>query len=278
MGSLKKDPSFVFCNFNKFLKNNPTTVRSWIRILREVPGSILCSLENPTEGISYLRKFIHEATAKTVYHKHNDTTTYVPLDGDDINNRIFFLPWEGNPFDHQRRSFDFCNIVLDSYPYNGHTVAQDALYAGVPIVTRSDGVDMSSRVSTSANRIIYDDDDSYDGSAYDGTKKRLSDELNAYNGPTHYEDLAISIGNNQTKFNILRTKLISTCLQKNPMHRYWDVSRYVRNFQTALFKVWDKFLSGESPDHIFVQEKEKEEEGNVSNSNDIEEEGLKEEK
>ena len=41
--------SFVYCNFNKFLKHNPETVRSWIRILKEVPNSILCLLENPTE-------------------------------------------------------------------------------------------------------------------------------------------------------------------------------------------------------------------------------------
>jgi len=41
--------SFVYCNFNKFLKHNPETVRSWIRILNEVPNSILCLLENPTE-------------------------------------------------------------------------------------------------------------------------------------------------------------------------------------------------------------------------------------
>jgi protein O-GlcNAc transferase len=41
--------SFVYCNFNKFLKHNPETVRSWIRILNEVPNSILCLLENPKE-------------------------------------------------------------------------------------------------------------------------------------------------------------------------------------------------------------------------------------
>ena len=41
--------SFVYCNFNKFLKHNPETVRSWIRILEQVPNSILCLLENPVE-------------------------------------------------------------------------------------------------------------------------------------------------------------------------------------------------------------------------------------
>lgn len=67
--------------------------------------------------------------------------------------RIHFLPWERNPFDHQARNQDFCNIMLDSWPYNGHTVAQDSLYGGVPIVTRSDGDDMSSRV-VSLDRVL----------------------------------------------------------------------------------------------------------------------------
>lgn len=53
-------PTFVFCNFNKFLKNSPDTVRSWIRILREVPDSMLCLLENPKAGTNYLKRFIHE--------------------------------------------------------------------------------------------------------------------------------------------------------------------------------------------------------------------------
>ena len=141
-----KEPSIVFCNYNKFLKNNPETVRSWIRILREVPNSMLCLLENPQSGVIYMRKFIHEAAGTSKGDADEDS--FVPGDGDDLNNRIHFLPWERNPFDHQQRNHDFCNVMLDSYPYNGHTVAQDSLYGGVPIVTRSDGDDMCSRVSS----------------------------------------------------------------------------------------------------------------------------------
>ena len=92
-----------------------------------------------------MRKFIHEAAGTSKGDADEDS--FVPGDGDDLNDRIHFLPWERNPFDHQQRNHDFCNVMLDSYPYNGHTVAQDSLYGGVPIVTRSDGDDMSSRVS-----------------------------------------------------------------------------------------------------------------------------------
>jgi protein O-GlcNAc transferase len=126
--------------------------------------------------------------------------------------------------------------MLDSYPYNGHTVAQDALYGGVPIVTRSDGDDMSSRVSTSANLVLG------------------LEELNAYDGPRQYEDIAIELGRNSSKLEALRNKLVGTALQRNPMHPYWDVPRYVKNFETGLTVAWERYLSGKSPTHITIEE------------------------
>lgn len=126
--------------------------------------------------------------------------------------------------------------MLDSHPYNGHTVAQDSLYGGVPIVTRSDGKDMSSRVTTSANVVLG------------------LEQLNAHNGVRQYEEIAIRVGINQTEYNQIRTKLISTCLQRNPMHPYWDVARYVKNFEAGLEAAWQIFLSGKDPEHIFVNE------------------------
>jgi protein O-GlcNAc transferase len=202
-----KRPKFVFCNFNKFLKNSPETVRSWLRILREVPDAMLCLLENPKSGILYLRRFVHEAAGAPILQDDGTGKTvpsFHPIDGDALNDRIHFLPWEKNPFDHQARNQDFCNIMLDSYPYNGHTVAQDALYGGVPIVTRSDGDDMSSRVTTSANVVLG------------------LGELNAYGGTKQYEDIAIELGNNRSKYESIRRRLIDTALQTNPMHPYWD--------------------------------------------------------
>jgi protein O-GlcNAc transferase len=228
--------SFVYCNFNKLLKANPETIRSWIRILREVPDSILCLLENPTVAIPYLRKFVHEAAGTST--NHSDPSTFIPGDGEELNHRIHFLSWEKNPYDHQMRNQDFCNVMIDSHPYNGHTVAQDALYGGVPVVTRSDGIDMSARVSTSANIVLG------------------LEQLNAYNGSQQYEDIAIRLGNNESYYHATRNKLIDSCLQRNPMHPYWDVARYVKNFETGLKMVWELFLDGKSPQHIRIQESE----------------------
>jgi len=235
-----KKTKVVFCNFNKFLKNSPETLRSWIRILREVPDSMICLLENPKTGEKYLRRFIHESAGEPKSYKDSKTgeklSDFVPNDGDSLNERIHFLPWERNPFDHQARNQDFCHVMLDSHPYNGHTVAQDALYGGVPIVTRSDGDDMSSRVTTSANIVLGLED------------------LNAYDGSRHYEDIAIELGNNQTKFKEVRRRLIDTARQTNPMHPYWDAPRYVKNIESGLIAAWERFLAGKEPDVIEVVE------------------------
>eukprot|EP00957_Ditylum_brightwellii_P043297 3281311-Ditylum_brightwellii.AAC.1 len=74
-----------------------------------------------------------------------------------------------------RDRHDGDDLNSHSHPYNGHTTAQDALYGGVPIVTRSDGDDMSSRVSTSANIVLGLED------------------LNAYAGVEEYERIAIKL-------------------------------------------------------------------------------------
>lgn len=109
---IEKEVSFVYCNFNKFLKNNPETMMSWLRILDEIPDSILCLLQNPREGVANIRQFVTEVGTS------NDKATVDGKGGSDLNNRIHFISWEQNPFDHQQRSHSLCNAMLDSHPYN----------------------------------------------------------------------------------------------------------------------------------------------------------------
>jgi hypothetical protein len=78
--------------------------------------------------------------------------------------------------------------------------------------------------------------------------------MNAYDGPRHYEDIAIDLGNNATKFRNIRRRLIDTALQTNPMHPYWDAPRYVKNLESGLMAAWERFLAGEEPGTIEVVE------------------------
>eukprot|EP00590_Aulacoseira_subarctica_P010670 CAMPEP_0172417610 /NCGR_PEP_ID=MMETSP1064-20121228/4141_1 /TAXON_ID=202472 /ORGANISM="Aulacoseira subarctica , Strain CCAP 1002/5" /LENGTH=752 /DNA_ID=CAMNT_0013156069 /DNA_START=154 /DNA_END=2412 /DNA_ORIENTATION=- len=208
------DVSFVFCNFHKFLKYNPETMRSWLNILSAVPDSILCLLKNPPSGEPNLRQFVDDISPA-------------------MNERIHFLEWEDSLVNHQARNRDLCNVVLDTWPYNGHTTTMDALYAGVPVVTRSDGDHMVARVTTSANIVL-------------GIL-----ELNG-NGALEYESIAIKLAENFSFYTSIREHLIDTCLQTEPMHRFWDVKRYTKDLEEGLEIAFNNYMAGGSSAHIFV--------------------------
>jgi protein O-GlcNAc transferase len=97
---------------------------------------------------------------------------------------------------------------------------------------------MSSRVTTSGNIVLG------------------LEELNAYNGPKHYEDIAIDFGIRRSKYEDVRRRLVDTALQRNPMHPYWDAPRYTSSLQQGVLMAWERFLSGQAPDHITVVESE----------------------
>lgn len=97
-----------------------------------MPDSIICPLGNPTEGTANILQLVN------IFDKS-------------LVKRVHFLQWEPSPFNNQRRMQDFCNAVLESRLYNGHTTAADAMYTEVTTVTLSNGSNMGSRVSTSAN-------------------------------------------------------------------------------------------------------------------------------
>jgi hypothetical protein len=174
------------------------------------PVSSACSKEIRSVTLPDIA-FIEDATLDQEDSWKGVTITFPPS---------IIIKWEPNPFDHQRRNGDFCNAVLDSYPYSGHTTAQDALYAGVPIVTRSDGVEMASRVNTAANVVLG------------------LGELNAVGGLVEYRDIAIRLGTDRSFFGEMRERLLDTCLKRDPMHPYWDVERYVRDFEALLMMAW----------------------------------------
>jgi len=192
--------------------------RTWLRVLEQVPDSTLCLLTYPMEGVTNLLSFTYDYNFELI-------------------DRIGFLQWENNPFDHQQRSRDFCNVILDSYPYNGHTTSMDALYAGVPIITRSDGDDMSSRVITSANIVL-------------GTP-----ELNAEGGIEEYEQIAVRIAKDKEFYNSMRKKIIDAALMEEPrIHKFWDMERYTKNLEKGIEVAFEKYLNGEAPGHIYVKD------------------------
>ena len=107
--------AFVFCAFNNSYKITQPMFESWVRILKASPNSVLWLLEDNVWAKENLRKVA----------QHN---------GVDINRLHFAERIE--PKDYLAR-FQAADLFLDTTPYNAGTTANDALWAGLPILTLS---------------------------------------------------------------------------------------------------------------------------------------------
>ncbi len=117
----------VFCSFNHDYKISPAVFDCWLELLRDVPGSVL-----------WLMKLNDAARA--------NLGTYAAERGIDPK-RLVFAQRVPDIADHLAR-YRLADVFLDTYPYNGHTTASDALLAGLPVVTMS-GETFASRVAGS---------------------------------------------------------------------------------------------------------------------------------
>jgi len=104
---------FVFCCFNGNYKITPSTFDGWMRILRQVDGSVLFLYADNELAATNLRK---EASQRGV----------------DANRLVFggriVMP------DYLAR-YRAADLFLDTLPFNAGTTASDALWAGLPVLT-----------------------------------------------------------------------------------------------------------------------------------------------
>ena len=124
------ETGFVFCCLSAAYKITPPIFDVWMRLLSEVPGSVLWLLDSGPAATGNLRR---EADAR--------------LAGGAA--RLVFAPSLPNR-EHLAR-LAAADLFLDTLPYNAHTVTSDALWAGCPVVTCA-GATFASRVAGSILR------------------------------------------------------------------------------------------------------------------------------
>jgi predicted O-linked N-acetylglucosamine transferase (SPINDLY family) len=105
--------AFVFCCFNNGYKILPPTFDGWMRILHAVEGSVLWLMDHNELGTRNLKR---EAQARGI-----------------DPSRLIFAPRMKLP-EHLARH-RLADLFLDTLPYNAHTTASDALWAGLPLLT-----------------------------------------------------------------------------------------------------------------------------------------------
>ena len=104
----------VLCCFNNSYKLNPASVDRALAVLRQVPGSVLWLLSGPGRADDRLRA-------------HAQARGIDPA-------RLVFMAKQ--PHAEYLARLQQADLFLDTGPYNAHTTASDALWAGCPVLTR----------------------------------------------------------------------------------------------------------------------------------------------
>jgi predicted O-linked N-acetylglucosamine transferase (SPINDLY family) len=105
--------AFVFCCFNNPQKITPEIFDIWMRLLHATEGSVLWLFAGNAKAVANLRL---EAEKRGV-----------------VPERLIFAP-KASVADHLARH-RLADLCLDTLPYNAHTTASDALWAGLPVLT-----------------------------------------------------------------------------------------------------------------------------------------------
>jgi protein O-GlcNAc transferase len=199
--------AFVFCNFNNAYKLTPSTFDSWMRILKQVDGSVLWLLESAAPYAGNLRR---EAEKRGV-----------------AGTRLIFAP--DLPTDQHLARLQLADLFLDGLPYNAHTTASDALWAGVPLITAK-GTTFPGRVAASLLLAVE---------LPELVTENMSD----------FEALAVRLAKDPAALKALRDRLA----QSRNRTALFDTDRFRKNIEAAYRTMWESWLAGEQPKGFAVK-------------------------
>lgn len=201
------DDGFVFCCFNNNYKITPDVFDLWMRILTKAPGSVLWLRENNAISAVNLKR---EAELRGVSAERII-----------FAKRLSLLP------DHLARH-RMADLFLDTLPYNAHTTACDALWAGLPVLTQI-GETFAGRVAASLLQAV-------------GLPELITQNSK------EYEDLAIEIATHPEALSAMKNKLRDNRLT-TPL---FDTTLFVRRIEAAYVAMHERYQAGLAPDTFEV--------------------------
>jgi predicted O-linked N-acetylglucosamine transferase (SPINDLY family) len=196
------DNGFVFCSFNNSWKIRPPVFDVWMRLLGNVPRSVLWLSQGEEIALTNLRR-------------HAEARGIDP-------GRLIFAPKVPSAAEHFARH-QLADLFLDTYPYNAHSTAADALWCGLPVLTCS-GRTFASRVAASALTAV-------------GLPELMTHDL------AQYERMAMRLAQECALLEELRRKLAlnrTTCA-------LFDSDRFRRHIELAYFEMLEIWHRGEVP-------------------------------
>lgn len=198
---------FVFCAINNTYKITPAEFDIWMRLLHTIKGSVLWLLEKNKWAKANLLK---EANLRGIK-----------------SDRLVFA--QKVEHDQYLAQFRHADLFLDTFVYNAGATASNALWAGLPVLTKV-GKGYSARMASSLLLSI-------------GLPELITST------ETEYENLALALASNPKLLAFIKLKLKSN-REKTPL---FNAELFTRQLEIGYKKAFDLHLAGKPPEPIYIK-------------------------
>ena len=202
------EQGFVFCCFNQNYKISPTEFDIWMRLLRKVEGSVLWLLKSNKWSEDNLRL---EAEKRGI-----------------SSERLIFA--EKKPQAEHLARQRLADLFIDTFNVNAHTTTSDALWAGLPVVTKL-GKGFAARVAGSLL------------SAIDMSELITETEQ-------EYESLILDLATNPERLGAIKLELAANRLSK-PL---FNTELFTKHLEDGYQRAYQQYFDGKKPEAIYVPE------------------------
>ena len=203
------ETGFVFCSINNSYKITPEVFDIWMRLLAAVDNSVLWLTHSNSAAV---RNLDAEAAAR----------------GIDPCRLVFATPIPKSE-DHLGR-LRLADLFLDTLPYNSHSTACEALWAGLPVLTCMGG-SFPGRVAASVLGAV-------------GLPEMVTHSL------AEYEARALALARDSAALAAVKAKLARN-RETQPL---FDTVRYTRYLEAAYMGMWERYVRGEPPASFAVDD------------------------
>ena len=192
------EDGFVFCCFNNSFKITPKEFDIWMRLLSKVDGSVLWLLKANKSSVENLKSEAEKRGVKA--------------------DRLIFA--DKLAIEEHLARQRLADLFLDTFNFNAHTTASDALWVGLPVVTKI-GKGFAARVAGSLLTSI-----------------EVPELITT--SEKEYEALALDLATNPEKLSLIKKKLAD----KRSTAPLFDTETYTKNLEKAYTKAYERYSSG----------------------------------
>jgi predicted O-linked N-acetylglucosamine transferase (SPINDLY family) len=200
------DDAFIFCCFNNNYKISSNEFDIWMRLLTKVENSVLWLRESNQFARINMKK---EAQKRKVDPSRLVFADRVPMDEHLARQRL-------------------ADLFVDTFAFNAHTTAADALWAGLPVVTKI-GEGFAARVAGSLLNAV-------------GLPDLVTET------EKEYEALILELATNPKKLTKIKEKLITNCFTQ-PLFK---TKLYTKHLENGYLQAYENNFKGNMPQTIIV--------------------------